>query len=104
MRHAILTAVIVNLAVSHDCACATEPEHRRHEQVTINIDRPSPTIDMSSYTLITDNRSGIGRRLLNSCESKRLCLAPRRQKTRPSSSLSSPVTSHSPMRPTSMLG
>jgi hypothetical protein len=56
MRRAILAAVIVSLGLaSYGSASAKEPEHRRYEQLTIKIDRPSPTIDISSYTLITDN-------------------------------------------------
>jgi hypothetical protein len=56
MRHTMPAAVIVILLVaSYSSAPAKEPEHHRYEQLTIKIDRPSPTIDMSSYTLITDN-------------------------------------------------
>jgi hypothetical protein len=56
MRPPMLAAVIVSLVVaSYGSASAKEPEHHRYEQVTIKIDRPSPTIDMTSYTLITDD-------------------------------------------------
>jgi Domain of unknown function (DUF4440) len=54
-RHSILAAVISILMTSFGFARANEPEPRRHEQLTIKVDRPSPTIDISSYTLITDN-------------------------------------------------
>jgi len=46
---------MVILTVSYGSARATEPERRPHEQLTIKVDRPSPTIDISSYILITDN-------------------------------------------------
>jgi Domain of unknown function (DUF4440) len=56
MRRTMLAAVIVSLVVaSYGPAFAKEPERHRYEQLTIKIVRPSPTIDMSSYTLITDN-------------------------------------------------
>jgi hypothetical protein len=56
MRHAMLAAVIVSLVVaSYGSASVKDPEHHRYEPLTIKIDRPSPTIDMSSYILITDN-------------------------------------------------
>ena len=55
MRHHILAAVIVFLMMSFGFARANEPKHRQHEQLTIKVDRPAPTIDVSSYTLITDN-------------------------------------------------
>jgi ketosteroid isomerase-like protein len=55
MRHPILAAVVVLLMMSSGFARAKEPEHRQHEQLTIKVDRPSPTIDISSYTLITDD-------------------------------------------------
>ena len=55
MRHSILVAVIVIFTMSFGFARANEPQHRQHEQLTIEVDRPSPTIDISSYTLITNN-------------------------------------------------
>jgi hypothetical protein len=55
MRHPILAAVIIIVMMGFGFARANEPEHRQHEQLTIKVDRPSPTIDISSYTLITDN-------------------------------------------------
>jgi hypothetical protein len=56
MQHTMLAALIASLgAASYGTASAKEPEHRRCEQLTIKIDRPSPTIEMSSYVLITDN-------------------------------------------------
>lgn len=56
MQHTMVAALIASLgAASYGTASAKEPEHRRCEQLTIKIDRPSPTIEMSSYVLITDN-------------------------------------------------